>query len=52
MNSLLLLLLIATFFLLGGSSSTFALDAARTATTIRRSQSEIDVFLRIKTDDE
>ena len=48
----LLFLLIFTFILLGGSGSTFALNAAGTASTIRRRQGEVNVFLRVETDDE
>jgi hypothetical protein len=51
LQNLLLVFLVATLFLLGGSSSTLALDATRTASTIWRGESEIDVLLRVETND-
>jgi hypothetical protein len=48
----LLLLLLFTIILLSSCSSALALDTARTATTIWRGQGEVDVFLRVETNDE
>lgn len=48
----LLFLLFFTIILLGGRSSTLALDTARTSSTIRRCQGEVNVFLRVETDNE
>jgi hypothetical protein len=48
-----LLVIVATILILfGSSSSTLALDATRTATAIRRSKSEVNMFLGVETDDE
>lgn len=49
---LLLLLLLATLLLLCGSRGALALDAAWPSTTIRRSEGEIDVFLRVEANHE
>ena len=49
--NLLFFLIVSTLFPLGSSGSTLALDTTRTASTVRRGKSEIDVFLRVKTDD-
>jgi hypothetical protein len=48
----LLFLLFLALILLGGSSSTLALNTARSSTTIRRSESKVDVLLGVETDDE
>lgn len=45
----LFLLLFTTLLLLSSSSSALALNTTRTSTTIRRSKSEVDVLLRVKT---
>lgn len=52
MSSLILFLVVATILLLGSSSSTLALDATRASSSVWRSESKVDVFLRVKTDDE
>jgi hypothetical protein len=49
---LLFFLLVSSLFPLGSSSGTLSFDTTWTSTTVRRSKSEIDVFLRIKSDDE
>ena len=48
---LLLFLVVSTLLALGGSSGTLALDTTRTATTVGRGEREIDVFLRVESDD-
>jgi len=51
-NKSLFLLFLTAFLLLRSSCSTLALDAARTSTTVRRGKSEVDVLLRVETNDE
>ena len=46
------LILLLVLLALGGSSSTLALDTASTATTVWRSESEVDVLLGVETDNE
>lgn len=48
----LLLALISTFLLRLGSLSLLSPDTTRTPTTKRRSQREVDVLLRVETNDE
>ena len=48
----LLFFLLFAIILLSGSGSTLALDTARTASTIRRRQGEVNMFLGVKTNDE
>ncbi len=52
LQRLLLVLLVATLLLLGSSSSTLALDTTGATSTVWRSKSEVDVLLRVETDDE
>jgi len=51
-TKLLFLLLVTTFLLLGSGSSTLTLNATGPTSTIRRSESKVNVFLRVETDDE
>lgn len=52
MTKLLFLLIVTTLLLLGSGCSTLTLDAARAASAIGRSESEVNVFLGVETDDE
>ena len=47
----LLLILLITVLLLGGSGSTLALDTTGAATSVWRSEREVDVLLGVETDD-
>ena len=47
----LLLFLVATLLLLGGSGSALALDTTGAATAVWRGEREVDVLLRVETDD-
>lgn len=51
-RSLVLLVIITTLLLLGSSRGTLALDTTGAASTVGRSKSEVDVLLRVETDDE
>jgi hypothetical protein len=50
--SLLFLVLITLLLLLGSSSSTLALDTTGAASSIGRSEREVDVLLRVETNNE
>lgn len=52
LHNLFLLLLVAALLLLGSSSNTLALDTTSTASTIWRGEGEVDVLLRIESNDE
>lgn len=49
---LLLILVITALLLLGSGSSALALDTARASTTVRRGESEVNMLLGVKTNDE
>ena len=49
---LLLVLVVAALLLLGCGSHALALDTTRAASTVWRSEGEVDVLLRVETDDE
>ena len=50
-TKLLFLLLVTALLLLGSGSSTLTLNATGATSTIRRSESKVNVFLRVETDD-
>jgi hypothetical protein len=52
LSPLLFFFLVSALFSLGSSSRALSFDTTWPSTTVRRSKSEIDVFLRIKSDNE